>query len=214
MKETLQKLPVLNKINTLEEKEFNYPRQITKESLNLQSSKTLKITTNNEEKYIDTLRATPTKSIFLEFVSTFLSNQKGRGDSRSNTARQIIKDSSSIKSAILDYPKSQSKHSPSPKNFLAFKKQINANKFAFPNLKPSVSLNNFLAKEKIRLQTIQTERLNCLKDTTIKETPADRKSIPQRKKNKKNKKNIKNGKNGKNGKNSKKIRLVLKKLQS
>ena len=199
MKEKLEKLPILNKINNLEEKVVKPIDNIRKI---LDHSRLQKIK-NSEEKSLDLLNSIPKRNIFLEFVTNFLLQPRSK-ITRSNTLNQLFRSSSSLQSTIPENPKPVIKFSPSRRDLPILKHhEVHSNKLEFPSLKPSSSLNSFLEKEKNRLQAIKTERIITSRDSPYKED-----AFVEEKKITKNKLKKNTSK-----KKRKKVRIIIKKLE-
>lgn len=157
MKHSSQSLPLIKKPSHLEILDLE---KTTK--LGLINSELV----NSEENSPIAIKVSPTKSIFLTFISRFLSGEK-RPSRRAKTFKTICQP---IMSAFGNY--SENLGSSQPLTCMNFqegstkkKKKLDGKQAMFPKLKPNTKLNEFLEKEKARLEASKSERLLVLRPT-------------------------------------------------
>lgn len=140
-----------------------------------------------EERTSTILRSTPTKSIFLNFVSNFLSGDHKKHKSRPAKTLNSTPCNSNAPS-IPEFSRTfRSKLPFTPKESINISKKPKESKvFAFPSLRPNSNLNAFLEKEKIRITASQSERLLNNK-LSIADENKNRGKIGSKKKHKKSK---------------------------
>lgn len=141
---------------------------------------------DEDNKFSKLLKHSSTQSIFFTLASTFLDKPKTeeRKLVRSMTLKQSNADSLNFTTNKLEFLKTtETNHTKSPK--IITKQPICSAKVTFPYLQPSKSLNEFLAKEKIRIESSQNRRLLDLRAKRAEDFVIEKKKHMENKQKKK-----------------------------